>query len=137
MIKNTGLRRIYFSLLFLFTAAIAQAQLMRFSFTESKMSSPFLIILYCEDSVKAKMLSLKCFALVDSLVGIYSDYMPDSELNRLCSSSGSNTFFRCSPALFDILKLSKEAFEKSKGTFDITLGPLTHFWRKQRREKIS
>ena len=99
------------------------------------MGSPFLIILYCQDSVKAKMLSQKCFGLVDSLVAIYSDYLPDSELNQLCSSAGSNTSFKCSPALFDILQLSKAAYEKSKGTFDITVGPLTHLWRKQRKEK--
>jgi thiamine biosynthesis lipoprotein len=134
MIKSIRFRFGYFSL-FLLTSVSAQAQLMRFSFTESKMGSPFSITLYCEDSAKAKMLSVKCFALVDSLVTIYSDYLPDSELNRLCHSAGSNTSFKCSPALFDILKLSKEAFEKSKGTFDITLGPLTHFWRKQRKEK--
>ena len=91
--------------------------------------------MYCEDSVKAKMLAAKCFSLVDSLVDIYTDYKPDSELNQLCNSAGSNISFNCSPALFDILKLSKEAFEKSKGTFDITLGPLTHLWRLYRKEK--
>jgi thiamine biosynthesis lipoprotein len=99
------------------------------------MGSPFSIILYCPDSVKAKELSLKCFTLVDSLVAIYSDYIPDSELNRLSNSAGSNTTFKCSAALFDILKLSKKAFEESKGTFDITLGPLTHLWREHRKTK--
>ncbi|MGC4021803.1 MAG: FAD:protein FMN transferase [Cyclobacteriaceae bacterium] len=65
---------------------------------------------------------------------MYSDYLPESELNRFCVTAGSGKSFQCSPALFDILKLSKYAFEKSEGTFDITLGPLTHLWRQCRKE---
>ncbi|MBI1767642.1 MAG: FAD:protein FMN transferase [Bacteroidetes bacterium] len=99
------------------------------------MGSPFTIILYSEDSAKAIHIAGQCFQLVDSLIYIFSDYVGNSELNRLCASAGTNTAFKCSPALFEILMRSKDAYEKSSGTFDITLGPLTKLWRKARKGK--
>jgi thiamine biosynthesis lipoprotein len=38
--------------------------------------------------------------------------------------------------MFDILMLSKMAFEKSNGAFDITMGPLVKLWRKARKTKV-
>jgi len=130
-------RIIFFSLLSLFAGLQSNAQLQRFSFTEPKMGSPFTIILYTADSVEAVASSIGCFNLVDSLVNIFSDYIDSSELNRLCVRAGFNSKpFECSFALFDILLQSKYAYEKSKGSFDITLGPVTRLWRKARKEKI-
>ncbi|GAC1451944.1 MAG: hypothetical protein NVSMB7_14600 [Chitinophagaceae bacterium] len=101
------------------------------------MGSPFTIIFYAGDSLQANSSAQHCFALTDSLVNIFSDYIDSSELNRLCASAGkTGTPFICSPALFDILLQSKYAYEKSGGSFDITLGPVTRLWRKARKEKI-
>src|SRR5258708_35694591 len=135
MIMNINLLRIYFLTFFFFHFVISQAQLKRYSFAANKMGSPFNIILYSDDSVKASRISNQCFGLVDSLVTIFSDYIDDSELNKLCASAGTNAPFKCSPALFEILLLSKRAYEKSNGSFDITLGPLTRLWRNARNEK--
>lgn len=126
--------RFFFTLLFV--GLTANAQLQRFSFTESKMGSPFTIIFYGKDSLQARFISQNCFNRVDSLVNIFSDYIDSSELNRLCAQAGTGLYFKCSPLLFDILLKSKYAYEKSKGSFDITLGPLTRLWRKARKEKI-
>lgn len=101
-----------------------------------KMGSPFTIIFYDADSLQAAASAKKCFTLVDSLVNIFSDYIDSSELNRLCARAGNNIPFACSPALFDILLQSKYGYEKSMGSFDITLGPVTRLWRKARKEKI-
>lgn len=130
------MRRIYFFVFLLLSTTVGRAQVKRFSFTENKMASPFTIILYAEDSTKAKSLSVRCFSLVDSLVNIFSDYIPDSELNRLCASAGIGVPFKCSRALFEILELSKEAYSRSEGTFDITIGPLSRLWRESRKSKI-
>lgn len=97
------------------------------------MGSPFGIILYAPDSSSAGQMANDCYRLVDSLVLIFSDYIDSSELNRLCAQSGSGQAFKASPALFDILLQSKQAYESSGGNFDITLGPLTHLWRKARK----
>ena len=111
------------------------AQLQRFSYTVPKMGSPFTIIFYAGDSAEAAAIANNCFGLVDSLVNILSDYTDSSELNRLCARAGKSSF-KCSPVLLDILLQSKHAYEKSMGSFDITLGPVTRLWRKARKEKI-
>lgn len=114
-----------------------EAQVKRFSFTQPKMGSPFTIILYANDSTRAAFLAEQSFQLVDSLVNIFSDYIDSSELNRLCAAAGTDKKpMVISPALFEILILSKYAYEKSGGTFDITLGPVTRLWRKARKENV-
>jgi len=129
--------RIFFSTLFVCAALLVPAQLKRFSFTESKMGAPFNIVLFCNDSTKANQIAKQSFNLVDSFVLIFSDYIDSSELSKLSKTAVNNAApVTVSPALFDILLLSKKAFDKSHGAFDITMGPLTKLWRKMRREKI-
>ena len=99
------------------------------------MASPFTIVFYHEDSVVANELAMECFLLVDSLAAIFTDYDPQSELNLFCDRAADTaTFQPISPALLDILLISKEAHEMSKGSFDITLGRLTKLWRNARRK---
>ena len=114
----------------------ANAQEKRFSFSQPKMGSPFNIIFYATDSANANLIAKECFQLVDSFVSIYSDYIDSSELNRLCTRAGNQEPVPLSPALYDILMQSKFGYEKSHGSFDISLGPLTRLWRKARKEKI-
>ena len=114
---------------------VANSQEKKYSFSETKMGSPFNIILVTGDSLKASFLAKQCYALVDSFNHVFSDYDSTSELNRLNASSGNN-FFKPSAALWDIILLSQQAYQKSKGAFDITIGPLSRFWRKARKEKI-
>jgi thiamine biosynthesis lipoprotein len=128
------LRNAFLSALILLTWQYGPAQQQRFSFTVSKMGSPFTIILFADDSVTANSLAQHCFALTDSLVAILSDYIDSSELNRLCARAGTGEWFSCSPVLYEIMQQSKFAFEKSMGSFDISLGPLTRLWRKARKE---
>src|SRR5687768_10211683 len=109
----------------------------RFSFTRSKMGSPFTIVFYDTDSAKAEATAASGFNLVDSLVNIFSDYIDSSELNRLCARAGTAAAtMHVSGALLDILLQSNIACRESSGTFDITLGPLTRLWRKARKENI-
>lgn len=107
----------------------------RFSFTKEKMASPFTIILYEKDSVRANHLATECFNLVDSFVNIFSDYIDRTELSQLSSTAGSGRFIKVSPALFDIIQESEKAFKFSEGAFDITMGPIVRLWRKARKEK--
>ena len=101
---------------------------------QPKMGSPFNIIFYADDSAKANALAQQCFNLVDSFVFIFSDYIDSSELMRLNYSSSSQAIpFKISPGLLDILLQSKFAYEQSRGTCDITVGPLVKLWRKARK----
>ncbi|MEP6947832.1 MAG: FAD:protein FMN transferase [Ginsengibacter sp.] len=126
--------RLLFLTFFLLIGFGGYTQLKRFTFSQPKMGSPFNIIFYSADSLQASSIATQCFQLVDSFVFIYSDYLDSSELNKLCATAGkTNDPVTVSPALFDILLLSRTAYEKSDGTFDITLGPLTKLWRKARK----
>ena len=100
------------------------------------MGSPFTIIFYSSDSTKASLIAEECFKLVDSFVFIYSDYIDSSELSKISASAGKvNSSMAVSPAMFDILLQAQQAYKKSEGAFDITIGPLSKFWRKQRKAK--
>ena len=120
-------------LIFLFFFPISiSAQLKRFEFTENKMGSPFRIVFYCEDSTKALQLSHQCYAMIDSLNNIYSDYNLSSEIGKLSSTT---TEQNVSNELFDMLIRSRHAWKRSGKTFDITIGALTKLWRTTRNEK--
>lgn len=101
---------------------------------QPKMGSPFNLIFYSDDSVKAATMAAQSFHLIDSLNFIFSDYIPGSELNRLSASAGKDSFVLVTPLLYDILLTSKQASEKSGGAFDITIGPLSRLWRQARKE---
>ena len=93
------------------------------------------IIFYAADSLKAEHIAKQCFLLADSLNAIFSDYSPESELNKLSATAGKDSFVQVSDLLYDILILSRTAWQKSDHSFDITVGPLTHLWRIARKSK--
>ena len=119
--------------IFLLVSFLAPAQEKKFLFTQIKMGSPLNIIIVEKDSITAIILSHQCFQLVDSFNHIYSDYDSTSELSILCNSNSSFPK-KISPALLDILLVSKKAFEKSQHSFDISIGQLSLLWRKSRKE---
>jgi len=121
-------------LLLLFFPVLLSAQLKRFQFSENKMGSAFNIILFHTDSLQASQAAHECFAMVDSLNNIFSDYLPSSEISRL-TATGSSFYQSVSDELFNMIVQSKVAWQKSSKTFDITIGPLTQLWRKTRNEK--
>ena len=127
--------KVSFIVFFVCLVFVGNAQMSRFSFTESKMGAPFTIIFYSNDSIQAAGIAKRCFALVDSFNFIFSDYIDSSELSKLSKSAGVNSLpVSLSPAMYDILIQSKKAFELSEGAFDITMGPLSKLWRKARRQ---
>ncbi len=99
------------------------------------MGSPFNIIIYSTDSLKAENAAIATFKMIDTLNEIYSDYLPESELNRLCRASGNGKWTPVSEPLFAILKRSYYAGKISSGSFDVTIGPVIRLWRKARKGK--
>lgn len=96
------------------------------------MGSPFNLIIVTNDSIKAESLSRASFQLIDSFSHIYSDYDSSSELSKLTANAGKG-FQTCSPALWDILLVSRTAFQNSLQSFDISVGPLSSLWRLKRK----
>ena len=100
------------------------------------MGSPFQLIFYARDLTKAQELANSSFLLIDSLNAVCSDYADESELNRLSRTAGSGRPMKVSPQLYEVLLQSKTAAEKSKGSFDVTIGVLSRLWRQARKEKV-
>ena len=99
------------------------------------MGSPFNLLIYSDDSVKAGNAAVATFKMIDTLNEIYSDYLQGSELNRLSATSGTGEWVNISETLFAILQKSYHAGEISFGSFDVTMGPVIRLWRKARQEK--
>jgi thiamine biosynthesis lipoprotein len=99
------------------------------------MGSPFNLILVSDDSIKAVALAQASFSLIDSFSHIYSDYDSTSELSTVSKNAGKG-YQTCSPALWDILIRSREAYESSLHSFDISIGPLSSLWRAKRKKQM-
>lgn len=134
-LKNQAiLNRLSIILFFLAACFIAHAQHKKYSFQQPKMGSPFNILIYSDDSLKAANAAAATFKMIDTLNEIYSDYLQESELNRLCKTSGTGKWIKVSEPLFSILQKAHQASEISYGSFDVTIGPVIKLWRKARRE---
>lgn len=137
---------IHFAVLLLtlgFTAAVsatglksAPNPLHRYSFQHPQMGTVFRLVFYADkDSVEAAAIARNVFNRIDTLNAIFSDWLPDSELNRLCQTAGTGQMIRVSPELYEIIVRSVCFSRKSHGAFDITIGPLTRLWRRSRSLK--
>ncbi len=109
--------------------------LSRYEFNEPQMGIPFRIVLYSRTKVEGEAAAKAAFARVAQLNDILSDYDPDSELSQLSRTSGSGQRVKVSDDLWFVLKRSREMAERSRGAFDVTVGPMVNLWRKARREK--
>ena len=111
----------------------AVGRLSRFEFEETHMASPFHIVLYSTDVAFARRASRAAFDRIAALNAILSDYDPESELSRLAQSAGSGPV-PVSPDLFEVLRRSKDIYERSQGAFDVTIAPVGRLWRRARRD---
>jgi len=118
----------------LFSCSSSGQELQRYEYNSVHMGTQFRIVCYAaDDSIGAKA-SNAAFARIEKLDEILSDYLDDSELNRLSLSSGSGLAVKVSKPLFAVLEHSVEVSEKTGGYFDMTVGPFSQIWRGIRRE---
>jgi FAD:protein FMN transferase len=108
----------------------------RYEFSHPQMGTVFKIILYTNDSLSGVYASQKAFLRLDSLNLILSDYREDSEINRLCRTSGTSQFVKVSNDLWNIMQESIKAAKLTNGYFDVTIGSMTQLWRRMKRQKI-
>jgi thiamine biosynthesis lipoprotein len=113
---------------------VGTPRLTRFTFTEVHMGTRFRIVLYAPDEAIAKLGAKAAFARAAELDNIMSDYKPASELMRLCQKAGGEPV-KVSEDLFAILVRAQEVSRRSKGAFDVTVGPLVRLWRRARRTR--
>ena len=126
---------IYTIALLVFSTPLLQAQTRKFSYSEMKMGSAFNLIIVSTDSNKANHLARKSYELVDSLNHIFSNYDSSSELSKINASAGLLPY-KMSTAMLDLMQKSQYAYNQSKGSYDISIGPLSTLWRNARKAKL-
>ncbi|RAJ08071.1 thiamine biosynthesis lipoprotein [Arenibacter echinorum] len=112
--------------------SMAQA---RYEYTHQQMGTQIGLVFYDhnEDMARADSIAQLVFARIDELNSTLSNYLPNSEINKL--SSGSNINVAVSNDLFRLLQISGDYAAKTNGAFDITLGPLIELWKKARKNR--
>lgn len=100
------------------------------------MGSPFRLVVYSPSDSLAQQAARMAFARIETLNEILSDYRDGSEINRLSAQSGTGQWIRVSDDLYKVLSISKEISRKTRGTFDVTVGPVVQLWRRAMRRNI-
>jgi thiamine biosynthesis lipoprotein len=113
----------------------ADPPLARFEFAEPHMGTRFRIVFYAPDAATAQRASAAAFRRVAELNGIMSDYLAESELERLSARAGGPAV-PVSPDLFAVLARAAEVSRLSDGAFDVTVGPVVRLWRRARRTQL-
>jgi FAD:protein FMN transferase len=108
----------------------------RYEFEKGLMGSPFRLVVYTISDSLAQQVASLAFARIENLNEILSDYRDGSEINRLSAQSGSNKWVTVSEDLYKVLSTSKKISRKTRGTFDITIGPEIQLWRRALRRNI-
>lgn len=121
-------------LLFYLTASL-HAQDKRYTFEKGLMGSPFKLVFYASDDSLAQKAAQSAFKRIEQLNEIMSDYADGSEINRLSAQSGSGRWIPVSKDLFAILTISQDISRKTKGAFDVTVGPIVQLWRRAIRQR--
>jgi thiamine biosynthesis lipoprotein len=102
------------------------------------MGTKFRVVLYAADKERADQAARAVFARVGDLNRTMSDYIPDSELMRLCKQSATKPAgpVKVSDDLFRVLAEGQKVAELSDGAFDMTVGPIVRLWRQARKDRI-
>jgi thiamine biosynthesis lipoprotein len=106
-----------------------------FRFDRVEMAIPMQIRLYAPDEATANGAAEAVFARIHHLNSVFSDYDPESELRRLCDTSGGGIAVPVSEELFFVLQKAQQLSERSEGAFDPTISPVVRLWRRARRSK--
>jgi len=104
----------------------------RFEYVEPEMGVDFHLKFYAPNRPEAERIAKAAYARVEELNGIFSDYDPNSELNRLGRAPVGESV-AVSPELLDILQRAQALARDTRGAFDVTAGPSVRFWRQARK----
>lgn len=103
----------------------------RYQFEAEKLGTTLYLTLYTTDTFQAKKAAESCFAQVDSLNKIFSDYDPSSEIRQLCRNYVARAPHPVSVPLRDLIQKSLWVSAQTAGAFDVTIGALSKLWREQ------
>lgn len=105
----------------------------RYEFEKGLMGSPFRLVFYTNSDSLANEAVRLAFSRIEELNETLSDYRDGSEINRLSATSNRGEWVAVSDDLFNILFISKKISRRTRGTFDVTVGPVVQLWRRAMR----
>ena len=110
-------------------------RLQRFERSGMKFGTPVNLIFYTSNEKDASEATQAAFELIDRLEYIFSDFQPQSEVNKLCKNSDGKTPIKVSDHLFRVLQQARQVSESSDGAFDVTIRPVIRLWRRAINQK--
>ncbi len=93
------------------------------------------ITLYARDASQATSAFQAAFARISTLDDAFTDYQPQSELNRLTQTAVKRPV-KVSDDLLTVLLKAESFSHETNGAFDVTIGPVTHLWRAARKGQL-
>ena len=100
-------------------------------YVEMVMASPVRITIYSSSKQRARKAARAAFDRMHQLERTLSDWIPESESNRL--ERNAPEFMTISTDLGDAIKLSRTLWNATDRAFDPTIGPLVELWRVTRK----
>ena len=101
-----------------------------YSYTQIHMAMPVRISVFSRDEATAKTACRAGFQRIADLVKVFSDYDPNSEVNRLMDGKEPQPV---SDDLLSVLRFAQQLHKQSSGAFDPTAGPCVKLWRIARK----
>jgi thiamine biosynthesis lipoprotein len=92
------------------------------------------IKIYAANETQARHAFRAAFDRIAQIDAALSDYLPDSELNRICRDAVGRPV-HASDDLFEVASAAQRLARETDGAFDITSGALTHLWREARKRQ--
>lgn len=105
----------------------------RYEYSHQQMGTQIGLVFYEKDKARADSIAQLVFKRIDELNGILSNYLPQSEINRLGKKPNRDVVV--STDLFRLMNISGDYAKRTSGAFDITLGPLIELWKKARKNR--
>ncbi len=107
----------------------------RYEFSQPRMGVLFRITLYAAGEAAANEAAQAAFKRIADLDETLTNYDGDSELLRMCRSSGPGRPIAVGNDLMQVLSHAQSLSRQTDGAFDVTIGPIAKLWRKARRRK--
>lgn len=93
------------------------------------------ITLVADDREQGRAVLDELFALAERLEAVFTTWRPESELSLLNAAAGTG-LQNVDVELARLLRLSLRYSELTRGSFDVTVGPLVELWREAGRRGV-
>jgi FAD:protein FMN transferase len=113
----------------------SSSELVRVRVSQFHMGMMVHLTLWAESAEHGEQVARECFLRIKELTHVFSDYEPQSELERLCRRAGQGPV-SISKDLHSVLAMARHYSDQTDGIYDPTIGPLSRLWRESRESGL-